>query len=95
MNPSTNLISRPTIPSAVSGDGLAAASGQQQPTANDLLAEQHYMDMLEYHRTHRPKNTKRAYAPKQREWRVGNASPPSLFCLDRPLILLSRNGVTR
>jgi hypothetical protein len=27
-------------------------------------------ETLEYHRTHRPANTARNYAPKQREWRA-------------------------
>jgi hypothetical protein len=27
-------------------------------------------DVLEYHRTHRPANTTRNYAPKQKEWKV-------------------------
>lgn len=35
----------------------------QEPTENDLLAEQVLHEVLEYHRTHRPKNTTKAYAP--------------------------------
>jgi hypothetical protein len=27
-------------------------------------------ETLEYHRTHRPPNTARSYAPKQKEWRT-------------------------
>ena len=42
----------------------------QEPTENDLLAEQVLHEVLEYHRTHRPKNTTKAYAPKQKEWQV-------------------------
>lgn len=36
----------------------------QEPTENNLLAEQVLHEVLEYHRTHRPKNTTKAYAPK-------------------------------
>ena len=31
-------------------------------------------ETLEYHRTHRPPNTARNYAPKQREWRAWYAA---------------------
>ncbi len=37
---------------------------------NDLSTEQVLHEVLEYHRTHRPKNTTKAYAPKQKEWQV-------------------------
>jgi hypothetical protein len=36
-------------------------------------------ETLEYHRTHRPANTARNYAPKQREWKawcVAEGFPP-------------------
>jgi len=36
-------------------------------------------EVLEYHRTHRPANTQRAYTPKQKEWTV--KSQPSSFAL--------------
>ena len=36
-------------------------------------------EVLEYHRTHRPVNTQRAYTPKQKEWTV--KSQPSSFAL--------------
>lgn len=36
----------------------------REPTENDLLAEQVLHEVLEYHHTHRPKNTTKAYAPK-------------------------------
>lgn len=42
----------------------------QEPTENDLLAEQVLLKVFEYHCTHRPKNTTKAYAPKQKEWQV-------------------------
>ena len=42
----------------------------QEPTENDLLAEQVLHKVLEYHRTYKAKNTIKAYAPKQKEWQV-------------------------
>lgn len=36
----------------------------QELTENDLLAEQVLHEVLEYHRTHRPKITTKAYIPK-------------------------------
>jgi hypothetical protein len=32
-------------------------------------------ETLEYHRTHRPPNTARNYAPKQKEWKVNSPYP--------------------
>jgi hypothetical protein len=43
--------------------------------AEDIAIQQALDEVLEYHRTHRPKNTTKNYEPKQREWRV---SPISL-----------------
>jgi len=34
-------------------------------------------ETLEYHRTHRPPNTARNYAPKQQEWKVSLPIPKS------------------
>ncbi len=42
----------------------------QETTENDLLVEQVLHEILEYHYTHRHKNTTKAYAPKQKEWQV-------------------------
>ena len=38
--------------------------------ATDLEVQQAIDEVLEYHRTHRPKNTTKNYLPKQREWKV-------------------------
>jgi hypothetical protein len=40
------------------------------PCATDLEVQQAIDEVLEYHRTHRPKNTTKNYLPKQREWKV-------------------------
>ncbi|HEY6410422.1 MAG TPA: hypothetical protein VIY29_23465 [Ktedonobacteraceae bacterium] len=60
---------------------IAAASAPIEPAAAEEEARamqqriQQAIDAtLEYHRTHRPVNTARNYAPKQKEWQV--ASPP-------------------
>lgn len=39
---------------------LLSSAHVQEPTENDLLAEQVLHEVLEYHRTHRPKNTTKA-----------------------------------
>jgi hypothetical protein len=52
-----------------------------EPDRAEDVAIQHALDeVLEYHRTHRPKNTAKNYEPKQREWKVspGHALPPYL-----------------
>jgi hypothetical protein len=38
--------------------------------AEDIAVQQALDEVLEYHRTHRPKNTAKNYEPKQREWKV-------------------------
>lgn len=44
---------------------------QPQPDrAEDIAVQQALDEVLEYHRTHRPKNTAKNYEPKQKEWRV-------------------------
>ena len=52
-----------------------APAPEPEPTpkpdrAEDIAIQQALDEVLEYHRTHRPKNTARNYEPKQREWRV-------------------------
>lgn len=42
----------------------------QKPTEHNLLAEQVLHKVLEYYCTHRPQNTTKAYALKQKEWQV-------------------------
>jgi hypothetical protein len=43
--------------------------------AEDIAIQQALDEVLEYHRTHRPKNTTKNYEPKQREWKVGTGPP--------------------
>ena len=42
--------------------------------AEDVTIQQALDEVLEYHRTHRPKNTTKNYELKQREWRVSSIS---------------------
>ena len=44
--------------------------------AEDVAIQQALDEVLEYHRTHRPKNTAKNYEPKQREWRVSPVPVP-------------------
>ena len=43
--------------------------------AEDIAIQQALDEVLEYHRTHRPKNTAKNYEPKQKEWKVGAGLP--------------------
>ncbi|KIM99362.1 hypothetical protein OIDMADRAFT_127050 [Oidiodendron maius Zn] len=45
--------------------------------AEDTAIQQALDEVLEYYRTHWPKNTAKNYKPKQREWKAG-AGPPAL-----------------
>ena len=57
----------------------APAPAPEPDRAEDLAIQQALDEVLEYHRTHRPKNTAKNYEPKQREWRVSTAlAPPPL-----------------
>jgi hypothetical protein len=51
--------------------------------AEDLAIQEALDEVLEYHRTHRPKNTTRNYGPKQREWKVGTRSTGSPILVSR------------
>jgi hypothetical protein len=60
---------------------LAAPSAAREPEpepepepdrAEDVAIQQALDEVLEYHRTHRPKNTAKNYEPKQREWKVSS-----------------------
>ncbi|PMD12229.1 hypothetical protein NA56DRAFT_652648, partial [Hyaloscypha hepaticicola] len=39
--------------------------------AEDIAIQQALDEVLEYYRTHRPKNTAKNYEPKQKEWKLG------------------------
>jgi len=48
----------------------APAAAPPAPRPEDLAVQEALDEVLEYHRTHRPKNTARNYGPKQKEWKV-------------------------
>ena len=48
----------------------APAVAPLAPRPEDLAVQEALDEVLEYHRTHRPKNTARNYGPKQKEWKV-------------------------
>ena len=45
----------------------APAPAPEPDRAEDIAIQQALDEVLEYHRTHRPKNTAKNYEPKQRE----------------------------
>jgi len=51
----------------------------------DLAVEEGVNKVLAWAKVHRPKNTSRAYLPKQREWKVSFPAPFSSFIV-LPLI---------
>ena len=55
------------------------APAPEPDRAEDLAIQRALDEVLEYHRTHRPKNTTKNYEPKQREWKVG-PGPGSYSC---------------
>lgn len=61
-------ISSPPFPASYTAlESAPAPENAREPTEDDLLAEKVLQELLEYHRTHRPQNTAKAYAPKQNE----------------------------
>jgi hypothetical protein len=54
----------------------APALAPEPDRAEDIAIQQALDEVLEYHRTHRPKNTAKNYEPKQREWKVGPVPVP-------------------
>lgn len=63
-------ISPPFPASYTALESAPAPENAREPTEDGLLAEkvlQELLELLEYHRTHRPQNTAKAYAPKQNE----------------------------
>lgn len=63
------------LPSSTKQPLEAEAAAVEGPRAEDLEVQRAIDEVLEYHRTHRPKNTTKNYLPKQREWKVSIASP--------------------
>jgi hypothetical protein len=53
---------------------LAIALEPEPDRAEDIAIQQALDEVLEYHRTYRPKNTAKNYEPKQKEWKVGVGS---------------------
>jgi hypothetical protein len=54
----------------------APALAPEPNRAKDIAIQQALDEVLEYHRTHRPKNTAKNYEPKQREWKVSPVPEP-------------------
>jgi hypothetical protein len=71
MGPRPGLAPAPALAPA-----LALATPPVALRQEDLAIQQAMDEVLEYHRTHRPKNTSRNYGPKQREWTVSSCSNP-------------------
>jgi hypothetical protein len=61
------------LPTASTTPAPVPEPGRPEPEtdrAEDIAIQQALDEVLEYHRTHRPKNTAKNYEPKQREWKV-------------------------
>lgn len=58
---------------------LAPPAAPAPTRAEDIAIQQALDEVLEYHRTHRPKNTAKNYEPKQREWKVSPSPGPWLL----------------
>ena len=52
---------------------LAPPAAPAPTRAEDIAIQQALDEVLEYHRTHRPKNTAKNYEPKQKEWKVSTS----------------------
>ena len=68
---------------------LAPLAAPAPTRAEDIAIQQALDEVLEYHRTHRPKNTAKNYKPKQKEWKVSTS--PALGSLSLSLSLLRDN----
>jgi hypothetical protein len=67
-HPVNIMPSAPSAPSAsIEEKPLEALQTQRD---EDLAVQRAIDEVLEYHRTHRPKNTTKNYEPKQREWKA-------------------------
>jgi hypothetical protein len=64
------------LPVASRALALAPAPAPEPGRAEDIAIQQALDEVLEYHRTHRPKNTAKNYGPKQREWKVSPVPVP-------------------
>ena len=60
----------PTTPRTPAPAPPAPAPEPEHDRAEDIAVQQALDEVLEYHRTHRPKNTAKNYEPKQKEWKV-------------------------
>ena len=63
------------LPVAASSRPPAPEPTPEPNRAEDIAIQLALDEVLEYHRTHRPKNTAKNYEPKQREWRVSTPRP--------------------
>jgi hypothetical protein len=55
------------LPTAARAPAPSPAPAPEPDRAEDIAIQQALDEVLEYHRTHRPKNTTMNYEPKQRE----------------------------
>jgi hypothetical protein len=68
----TPMVAPGAAPAAAPAAATAATAPPAAPLSQELQARIQAArdETLEYHRTHRPPNTARNYAPKQREWKA-------------------------
>jgi len=66
---------KPPVPVPDSSDAADAAAGALLSRELEVRIEAAIDETLEYHRTHRPPNTARNYAPKQEEWKASPYTP--------------------
>jgi hypothetical protein len=70
------VASRALAPEPEPSPAPAPAPALEPDRAEDIAIQQALDEVLEYHRTHRPKNTAKNYEPKQREWKVSPVPVP-------------------
>jgi hypothetical protein len=69
------LLITPPVPIPDDPEGPDPAAGAPLSQELEARIEAAIGEALEYHRTHRPPNTARNYAPKQQEWKVSLPIP--------------------
>jgi hypothetical protein len=81
--PSLSLAPAPAPAPALCDAQEALQEVETKRRKEDLAVEESVKEVLAWAQVHRPKNTTKAYLPKQREWKV---SSPLLQCLLSPFI---------
>jgi len=87
----------PTTPVTIGCEPSATPAGPPDPREIDLRVQKAIDEVLEYHQTHRPKNTSKNYLPKQKEWMVSAqlSGGNSLYTDYTDYLLCYRTGVRR